>query len=215
MKTLRVTAKTLVMRSGPGRNCLRRTELHEGDILIGLGRDVVFAEGANWLAIETASSSLPRQGSVARRGSAKRFPMPDELAAWGVPAIAIALLSTGTTLTVQWLSRNVRKSEAGKNDAEAELMGAQTAAAVMSMSREMMAELRGEVERQKQQYEEELRTLRAAVAALEAEQETQRQQYQGRIDALEAKIAVLQAELERERELRRQLEAKHEAGEEF
>jgi chromosome segregation ATPase len=140
--------------------------------------------------------------------------MPEELAAWGVPAIAVALLSTGTTLAVQWLSRNVHRSEAGKNDAEAELMGAQTAAAVMSMSREMLAELRGEVERQKAQYEEELRLLRAAVAALEAEQEAQRQQYQGRIDALEAKIAVLQAELKRERELRQQLEAEHEAGEE-
>jgi hypothetical protein len=57
VKTLRVTAKTLVIRSGPGRNCLWRRELHEGDILTGLGRDVVFVEGANWLAIETADGA--------------------------------------------------------------------------------------------------------------------------------------------------------------
>ena len=57
MKTLRVTAKTLVMSSGPGRNCLRRRELREGDFLTGLGCDVVFAEGANWLAIETADGA--------------------------------------------------------------------------------------------------------------------------------------------------------------
>jgi hypothetical protein len=146
--------------------------------------------------------------------------MPETLQAWGGAALFIALLSTATTLAVQWIGRNLRQaetvnlvSEAEKNEAEAELMGAQTAAAVMAISREMLAELRQEVERQKVQYEGELQVLRAAVAALEAEQIAQREQYQGRIDALETKIFVLQAELKRERELRRQLEAKYEEGE--
>ena len=57
MATLQVTAQNLVMRSGPGRNCLRRRTLREGHLLSGLSREIVFAEGANWIAIETADGA--------------------------------------------------------------------------------------------------------------------------------------------------------------
>ena len=142
--------------------------------------------------------------------------MSESTSALLVPGVLIALLSTGTTLAIQWLGRNLRKaeavnlvSEAEKHEAEAELMNAQAAAAVMGLSRELMAELRTEVERQKFQHEKELQTLRAAVAGLQAEQERQRDSYKARIEALETKIYVLQAELVKERELRTALEAKY------
>ena len=57
MTILRVTSDSLVMRGGPGRNCVRRRFLPKKSVLTQLQPEPIYAEGSNWLHVEAADGA--------------------------------------------------------------------------------------------------------------------------------------------------------------
>ena len=129
-----------------------------------------------------------------------------------VPGIGAAALSVIVTLVTLRVNAKKRAAEAGLLTAEAEKTDIESESCMTSMYRELLEELRLELERQQTQHQRGMAALRGELAAVEAEQERIRAHYQAQIEALEAKVEVLTQELDRERGRRLELQRKYEGA---